>query len=134
MDNSQSAFKKLLAVPPTFDTIDKLATMLRTLSEQEAAKYGALSEFTAWAMANRQAVEAWAMAQQAFKDTATTAAVPADLKDLYDMIIECGGAEIHRNDWPDAERLVASGHITLGGARGPGDNFRRAVLKGERQT
>jgi hypothetical protein len=55
--------------------------------------------------------------------------VPADLKAMHQMIVDCDGAEIHRDDWPDAERLVASGHITLGGARGPDRSFRRAVPK-----
>lgn len=54
--------------------------------------------------------------------------VPADLLYMYEMIVDCDGAEIHRDEWPAAERLVKSGHITLGEARGPGKAFRRARL------
>ncbi len=38
------------------------------------------------------------------------------------------GREIHRDDWPLAEQLRVRGLITLGSARGPGNNWRHATL------
>ena len=36
------------------------------------------------------------------------------------------GIEVHRDDWPTAEALEAAGEITLGTARGPNGDWRRA--------
>jgi hypothetical protein len=45
---------------------------------------------------------------------------------LLDEVRACDGAEVYRARWPDAEALVKAGLITLGGARGPGGDWRRA--------
>lgn len=39
---------------------------------------------------------------------------------------DCGGMEVCRDWWTEAERLVATGKITLGPTRGPGGDWRRA--------
>lgn len=47
---------------------------------------------------------------------------------LYDDIVATDGREIERDEWPIAEELVAQGMVTLGPARGPGRNWRRAEV------
>lgn len=47
---------------------------------------------------------------------------------LLREITDCDGAEVPREDWPLAEELVKDGKITLGNARGPGRDWRRAEL------
>ena len=48
------------------------------------------------------------------------------VRELYEMIVECNGAEISREYWEVAEELVKKELITLGSARGPDGNWRRA--------
>ena len=48
---------------------------------------------------------------------------------LWEMIVDYSGAEIHKEDWPIAERLVAKELITLGPARGPSNEWKRAELR-----
>lgn len=59
------------------------------------------------------------------------AAEKSDEEWMLDMVRECNGAEIQRDDWPVAESLVAAGKIYLGRARGPGGDWRRAGLTAE---
>lgn len=49
-------------------------------------------------------------------------------EEILTMVVECDGAEIPRDLWPLAEELVNDGKITLGNARGPGRDWRRAEL------
>lgn len=55
-------------------------------------------------------------------------------QDLLDMIMHCDGAEIHRDDWEAAEALQRANKITLGGARGPNGDFRRAEIWDEEEV
>ena len=52
-----------------------------------------------------------------------------DAKDILQMIKDCDGAEIHKDDWPILDELRNEGYILVGGARGPGNAFKRATLK-----
>lgn len=52
---------------------------------------------------------------------------------LLELIRSTDGAELYRDDWHTAERLVKKGLITLGPARGPKNAWRRAELKGDEQ-
>lgn len=47
-------------------------------------------------------------------------------KELLVLIKAYDGMEIHKDDWPLAEELVADGEISLSAARGPGREWRRA--------
>lgn len=48
---------------------------------------------------------------------------------ILKTVIDCDGAEIHRDDWSFAEELEKEGKITLDAPHGPGRNWRRAELK-----
>lgn len=49
-----------------------------------------------------------------------------DLRETYDIIAMCEGAELPKAAWKGAEALKALGLITLGSAHGPGKEFKRA--------
>lgn len=51
-----------------------------------------------------------------------------ELMHLMKAIIVCDGYEVHVEDWDLAEELVKRGLITLGPARGPDKNWRRAEV------
>ena len=54
-----------------------------------------------------------------------------EAQEWLDCIKECDGAEVHRDDWETVGELVDLGLVDLGSARGPGGDWRRAVLKGQ---
>lgn len=124
-------FKALIAGRADMQRMNQIAAFLSSVSTEECKQYTCLREFSAFAVANSDVVHEWSRRRLSFQNIMRLGAVPEDLRDLYLMIESCEGAEIHVNDWPAAERLVASGHITLGPARGPGHTFKRATLKGE---
>lgn len=57
--------------------------------------------------------------------------VTAAANEMLELVRECGGAEIHRDEWPVAEALASDGKIFLGSPRGPGGDWRRAALTAE---
>lgn len=127
----KTVFKALLAAPATLTAVDLVAAFLRKLSREEAREYSMMPEFVAWALANHSLVQSWSEAQQQFVGDCNAARVPTgQAAIMYQIIIDCRGAEIHESDWPIAEALVERGLITLGGARGPGRTFRRALAVG----
>lgn len=46
---------------------------------------------------------------------------------LLETTLMCEGAEVPRDWWHLADELVAEGKITLGRARGPGGDWKRAL-------
>jgi len=54
--------------------------------------------------------------------------VTKDEKELFACIQQCEGYEVHESWWPEAESLTKQGLITLGGARGPHGQWKRAEL------
>ncbi len=51
-----------------------------------------------------------------------------DAKEWLEVITNCDGAEVPREAWPVVEKLVEIGLVSLGSARGPGADWRRAEL------
>lgn len=56
-----------------------------------------------------------------------------DTEELFESIASTDGAEIHKDQWALAEKLVGEGKITLGPARGPDKAWRRAELVKEEE-
>lgn len=51
-----------------------------------------------------------------------------EAKEMIASIEQLGGIEVHRDEWHIAEELESEGVITLSHARGPGGDWRRAIL------
>ncbi|KKM72040.1 hypothetical protein LCGC14_1424410 [marine sediment metagenome] len=57
-----------------------------------------------------------------------TSALSKDAQEWLEVIKECDGAEVPRGDWETVKELVTAGLVSLGSARGPGRDWRRAEL------
>ena len=51
-----------------------------------------------------------------------------DALEWLDVITKCDGAEVQRAAWEIVEELVEAGLVSLGSARGPGADWKRAEL------
>jgi hypothetical protein len=83
---------------------------------------GLPSEAKRW---SKEANGVFSCNREAIKNLVRAGRQKAD-DDLMKEIDSCAGAEVPREQWRSAERLVAAGKITLGPARGPGRDWRRA--------
>lgn len=61
-------------------------------------------------------------------DRVVGAELSDEAKVWLECIEECDGAEVHEEAWVYAEELRTAGLITLSGARGPGNAWKRASL------